>query len=221
MKKSKLLRGSELLSMLPEDVQQKYVDNMVALQGTSRADDILDVRERRFINMADFLAQSFDWASSTEGRVYWEDVLNAKYDKKTLDEGVDEIIAEKRDEVASVLDKLLSKLSDLMLGSDENEAPRMQESATGKTGNEYLNYLTETERDEYFENAKKFTTEGMLESNLTRKHKSFDAFIRGSFPFIITPQGHTYWAEICERDIEEDLSDVLSELKINTSNGKV
>lgn len=223
MKKSEKLLGSELLAMLPEDVQQKYVDNMLNLDEADRADDILEMRESRFTNLVDFLAQSFDWEKSAEGREFWEGVLNSKYDNKDLDQGIDEINERKAEALKGILEGALSKLAKLMLGSDDDniDAMRMEEPSTGKTGNQYLEYLTPKERDEYMENAKKFTTDGMIESNLSRRHTSFGAFIRGSFPFLITPQGQSYWAEICEREIAEDLTEVLSELKINTANGEV
>lgn len=223
MKKSEKLRGSELLALLPEDVQQKYVDNMLNLDEADRADDILEMRESRFTNLVDFLAQSFDWEKSAEGRDFWEGVLNAKYDNKDLDQGIDEINERKAEALKGILEGALSKLAKLMLGSDEDniDAMRMEEPSTGKTGNQYLEYLTPKERDEYMENAKKFTTEGMIESNLSRKHSSFKSFLCGSFPFLITPQGQSYWSDICEREIAEDLNEVLSELKINTANGEV
>ena len=167
MKKSEKLRGSELLALLPEDVQQKYVDNMLNLDEADRADDILEMRESRFTNLVDFLAQSFDWEKSAEGRDFWEGVLNAKYDNKDLDQGIDEINERKAEALKGILEGALSKLAKLMLGSDEDniDAMRMEEPSTGKTGNQYLEYLTPKERDEYMENAKKFTTEGMIESN--------------------------------------------------------
>lgn len=223
MKKSKLLRGSELLSMLPEDVQQKYVDNMIALQGSGDAEDILEIRDDKFINLADMLAQSFAWDKSSEGREYWEKVLNAKHDGKDFNAGVDEIVLNKKDEVAGILESALSKLASIMLGNDEEgiEAMRAEEVLSGKTGAEYLEYLTPKEREEYTENVEKFTTKEMIEANMSRKHATLNSFLRGSFPFLITPQGHKYWADICEREIADDLAEVLSELKINTANGEV
>jgi hypothetical protein len=223
MKKSEKLRGSELIALLPENIQQKYVDNMIALQDSGDSEDILEIRDGKFINLADMLAQSFAWDKSSEGREYWEEVLNAKYDGKNLDAGIDEILFNRKDEVTSILEKALDKLASIMLGNDEEsvDAMRAEEILSGKTGKEYFKFLTPKEQEEYRQNAEKFTTEDMIKANMSRKHRTFNSFLRGSFPFIITPQGHSYWAGICEREIAEDLTEVLSELKINTTNGEV
>jgi hypothetical protein len=65
-----------------------------------------------------------------------------------------------------------------------------------KTGLEWFNFLSENEQEEFRSNAKSFNKYLMK-----REFSSFRNFIRLSFTWKNTPQGHQYWKEISIRKI--------------------
>jgi hypothetical protein len=227
MKKQTKLSGSYFLELLPADVQQKVIDNIIMLEPSELSNDILDLREGEYLNLADLLARCFEWDSSSEGREYWEGIINKGYDGNNYDQSVEQIYGEKTEQIKELLSKKLDKLFKEMFVDDEESSPSVMalRNGTGKAGSYYLTFLTEQEQKQYTDNVNNFCPKGFIEDLLAKKYESFNAFIGSSFPFVTSPQGQAYWSKIAEREIDEEvaenLEDVLQNLNISTQNGKV
>ena len=65
-----------------------------------------------------------------------------------------------------------------------------------KKGNYWFSFLSEKEQKEFRENCKDFHEYIQIE------YFSFDCFISLSFDWIDSPQGHDYWFNIANRNIQ-------------------
>jgi hypothetical protein len=223
MKKTKLLSGSELIAMLPEDVQQNLIDAMVDLEPIGEAEKINTIKEGKFLNMADMLASSFRWDKSQMGRDYWEGVVNKSFDGKNLSECLEEIIDTKLSKVKeAVTKKIIEAVEGLF--SDDSESNIFNDSGA-YLGKECLAELSQEEQDKFRDNYLSFKTENEYNHYLEGKFASFSDFISCSFPFFSSKEGFEYWSDIRRRETmagaKEIVEDVLNELNITTENGKV
>ncbi len=227
MKKKTKQSGSYYLELLPADIQQKLIDNIIMLESSELSKDIIELRKEKFLNLADFIGQCFDWESSSEGRDYWEGVLNKGYDGNNLEQGVDEIYDEKTEEIKKLLVKKIDKIVEEMFGDRSDSNPKIMalRNGTGTPGSHYLTFLSQEEQKQYRDNVNSFTPHGFIDHLLDKKYESFYDFIGSSFPFVTSKEGQAYWLEIAGRQVDEDstesLEDLLSNLKISTKNGEV
>ncbi len=223
MKKTKLLSGSELIAMLPEDVQQNLIDAMVDLEPIGEAEKINTIKEGKFLNMADMLASSFRWDKSQMGRDYWEGIVNKAFDGKDLSECLEEIIDTKLSKVKeAVTKKIIEAVEDLF--SDDSESGRFRDSGA-YLGKECLAELSQEEQEKFKDNYIAFRTENEYNQYLESRFDSFSDFISCAFAFFASKEGFEYWNDIRRRETmagaKEVVDDVLNELNITTDNGKV
>lgn len=222
MKKSKLLSGSELIAMLPEDVQQNLIDTMVDLAPIGEAEDIKVIKEGEFLNMADMLASSFRWDMSQSGREYWEGIINQSLDGKDLEQCLDEIIEVKLVKTKKLIAK---KLKDALKELLEDDADSLFETNGEYSGAECLAQLSAEEQNKFHSNYVAFRTENEYKAYIESNYNSFRDFISCAFAFFASKEGFEYWSDIRNRDVllsaKSAVNEVLEELDIPTSNGKV
>jgi hypothetical protein len=227
MKKQTKQSGSYFLELLPAEIQQKVIDNIIMLESSELSNDILDLREGEYLNLADLLARCFEWDSSSEGREYWEGVINKGYDGKNLEQSVVEIYGEKTEQIKELISNKLDKIFKEMFVDDEDSSPSVTalRNDTGKAGSYYLTFMTEQEQQQYTDNVNKFCPKDFIEHLLAKKYLSFRDFVGSSFPFMTSAEGQAYWTEIAGRKVDEDIAENLEELlynlNISTENGKV
>jgi len=215
MKKNEKKIGGYFLELLPSDVQSKIVANLTKFHPNGVAEQIVRLKSEKFLNLADFVASLFSWNESNEGREYWENIIDKKYDGKDLQEAMGELFDVKLVGISDILSKRLNEiLSDLFDGKkitnyeDENYS-------SYKTGFEYAKELTDREFDKFVSNIEAIGRSS--EDYLEGRYSSFSDFIGSAFPFLATKQGGDYWAKIRNRKVSETLDDVLSELNIPKS----
>lgn len=218
MKNANTMSGGYFLELLPSDVQSKIVENLVHAGELDVASEILRIRDEEFINIADMLASAFDWDTSIEGRKYWENVINSKYDNKNLSDAVNEIFESRIDKVSDVISSKLNDMLSDLFGSKVVQYVQMQDEildnpGSFKTGEYYIKYLSEDERKRFEDNLFKINTHP--DNYFSQRYYSFDDFIGGAFPFIGTNEGIEFWRNIRNRDIPADLDSVLDELNIS------
>ena len=220
MKKNKKKSGGYYLELLPSDVQSKIVANLSQLYPNEVAEKIVSFKSHTFANMADMIASLFNWDKSNEGSEYWEGIINKKFDGKDLIESVSELFDIR---VLSIQDVVSERLNDMLtevFGSQLDERAKLendikQNPNAYKSGKQYIVNLSESEKENFFENIEAIGRN--VEDYLKNRYHSFNDFIGSAFPFFATKEGVKYWAEIRNREIAENLNDVLAELNIRKS----
>jgi hypothetical protein len=217
MKNLETKSGGYFLELLPSEVQSKIIQNISLRSPEDVAEAILDIRDGEFINIADMIASSFDWDTSIEGRKYWEGIINDKYDGKDLKESIDIIFDSRKDSVQDIIsEKMNEMLSDLFgtkimqLAYEQDEISNNPSSF--RTGSEYIKYLTAEEKEKFEANFIKIRDN--ISNYLDSRFYSFDDFIGSAFPFLSTAEGVQYWQKVRDKDIQEDLDEVLAQLNI-------
>lgn len=218
MKNMETKSGGYFLELLPSEVQSKIIHNISLRSPEDVAEAILNIRDGEFINMADMIANSFDWDTSIEGRKYWEDIIDEQYDGKGLNESIDDIFDSRKDKVQHVISEKMNEMLNDIFGTKIMQIVHEQDEinddpSSFKTGVEYINYLTQDEKVKFETNFIKMRDN--LPSYLDSRFYSFDDFVGSAFPFMSTPEGIQYWQKVRERDIEEDLDEVLVKLNIS------
>lgn len=219
MKKEKK-SGGYFLELLPSEIQAKIVVNLSKLHPNDVAEQIVRLKAEEFLNLADFIATLFNWDDSYEGRDFWEEVIDNKYDGKDLEEAMGELFDTK---VMSISDALSKKLNEMLTDLFGNETKKFidkhdqisKNPSMYKTGFQYAKELTDDEFEKFVDNIESIGRSS--EDYLSDRYYSFNDFLASAFPFFSTKEGAMYWAEIRNRDIPETLDDVLAELNIPKS----
>lgn len=220
MKNNEKKNGGYYLELLPSDIQSKIVANLSKFHPNNVAEEIVRMKEAKFISLADMLGSIFEWDKTNEGREYWESVIDKKLDGKNFEESVSELFDIR---VGRISDVLTDKLNDLLtdvFGSEILKYAKQNEDISKnpnafKTGREYMKELSESEGENFINNLESIGRN--VEEYMSYKYHSFDDFMASSFPFFATKEGVRYWSKIRNRETPESLDDVLSELNIRKS----
>jgi hypothetical protein len=220
MKNKQKKSGAYFLKLLPSEIQSMIEANLAKIYSDDAEKKLKQIKQSKFLNLAEMLGCLFDWEESKEGRKFWEETIDKKYDNKDFEESTGEIFDARISDISNILEEKLSGiLVDLFGDKVQNFIDKTNHINNNpslfKSGHHYAKELSEDEKDRFIENLELIGR--TYDEYLDDKYYSFNDFMASAFPFFSTKEGVAYWSEIRNRETEETLDDVLTELNIPKS----
>lgn len=220
MKNKQKKSGAYFLKLLPTEIQSMIEENLAKIYSDDAEKKLKQIKQSKFLNLAEMLGCLFDWGESKQGRKFWEETIDKKYDNKDFEESTGEIFDARISDISNVLEeKLNGILIDLFGDKVQNFIEKNNQISDNpslfKSGHYYAKELTEEEMARFVKNLNQIGRS--YEEYAEDRYFSFNDFLASAFPFFSTKEGVGYWSAIRNREVVETLDDVLAELNIPKS----